>query len=128
MVLTQKWLEMMFKCIKQIVNGLNTTRMSITRKIIFQDGQNKWIGVGFVSSGRRLVLKTVGYNQQITKGYALKYYPNRGGSMGIIRTGAAHYFEAGMELIDGSFRGITGVDNAIYNMHYLNSQQYLRYR
>lgn len=70
---------------------------------------------------------------------------NRSQSIGLIRTGAMHYFEAGMEVLDASARMLTGkialpfrndprylyrpgFDNLIYDMHGRNSNGYLKIR
>ena len=61
-------------------------------------------------------------------GYSLKYYPERSKSIGLIRSGG-HFAEWSLEMLDGHvFRRITGRDNMIYNMHYDNSYNYLKYR
>jgi len=62
------------------------------------------------------------------QGYALKYYPSRDHSIGIVRTGFGHYWEAGLEMIDGFVRSISGRDNFIYDMHGRNATLYLYYR
>ena len=62
------------------------------------------------------------------QGYALKYYPSRDNSIGIIRTGISHTIEAGYELWDAGFRFISGRDNVIYDMHGCNATLYLYYR
>lgn len=58
---------------------------------------------------------------------ALKYYPSRANSIGIVRVGLSHYAEAALELVDGVLRDMTGVDNLIYDMHLDNSTIFLRY-
>ena len=63
-----------------------------------------------------------------TEDYALKYYPSRNLSLGIVRTGAYHYIEAGLEAIDGFVRWASGNDNVIYDMHGRNAERYLKYR
>ena len=60
--------------------------------------------------------------------FTLKYYPDRANSIGIIRAGFSHYVEAGKELFDGGVRSVTGRDNAFYDMHGINSSDYLNYR
>ncbi len=60
--------------------------------------------------------------------FALKYYPKRSHSIGVVRTGIYHYYEATMEVIDGGVRNWTGKDNVIYDMHGSNADQYLRLR
>ena len=60
--------------------------------------------------------------------YALKYYPSRDFSIGIVRTGWGHYYEAGLEKIDGFIRNRTGRDNFIYDMHGRNATLYLLFR
>jgi hypothetical protein len=66
-----------------------------------------------------------------TINFALKYYHGRNGSIGIIRTGAEHFFEAGLEVLDGLWRNITGNDNAVYDTpsqkSYWSGQYYSRY-
>ena len=59
---------------------------------------------------------------------ALKYYPSRANSVGLVKTGVEHYFEAGIEYIDGKLRDIIGQDDLIYDMHGLNARFYLKYR
>ena len=63
-----------------------------------------------------------------TNSFSLKYYPDRANSIGIVRTGFYHYYEAGMEMIDGKVRNWTGKDNVIYNMHEKNANDYLYFR
>ena len=60
--------------------------------------------------------------------YALKYYPSRDLSIGLIRSDAYHYVEFGLEIIDGFVRSLTGRDNVIYDMHGRNASRYLKYR
>jgi len=85
-----------------------------------------------------------GYVSKEIKGYQAKYYgEGRAHSIGLIRTGAMHYFEAGMEFLDGAVRNRSkfavgpygviagpgkGVDNVIYDMHGRNSRGYLNIR
>jgi len=73
---------------------------------------------------------TVGkfFGMSITESYAAKYYPSRAHSFGLVRTGGAHYVEAGLEYMDGKVRSWTGQDNVIYNMHRTNALRYLRFR
>jgi len=59
---------------------------------------------------------------------ALKYYPSRANSVGLVRIGAKHLFETLMEIIDGTLRYIIGRDDLIYDMHGLNARFYLKYR
>lgn len=67
----------------------------------------------------------VSYSSKI--GYRLKFYSGRSNSIGLIR-GNGHFIEAGLEFIDGTIRNLTGIDNAFYNMHYINSSNYLKFR
>lgn len=61
--------------------------------------------------------------------YSLKYYPSRSHSIGLIRTGYAHFTEAYMEAIDGKFRDWFGKpDNSFFMMHEWNADEYLRFR
>jgi hypothetical protein len=60
--------------------------------------------------------------------YALKYYPSRESSIGIVRTGWGHYFEAGLEMIDAGARWMFKRDDMIYDMHGRNATLYLYYR
>lgn len=59
---------------------------------------------------------------------ALKYYPSRANSIGLVQTGLNHLVEGAMELIDGSIRYFTGIDNSFYDLHNYNSNYYLKYR
>lgn len=61
-------------------------------------------------------------------GYALKYYPSRSHSIGIIRTGLDHVMESIFEAIDGGIRKFTGYDNVLFDMHGTNSSFYLNKR
>jgi hypothetical protein len=60
--------------------------------------------------------------------YALKYYPDRANSIGIVRADYFHYNEAVYETIDAQLRKIHGIDNTFYDMHFINSNRYLKYR
>ncbi len=64
----------------------------------------------------------------LTESYAVKYYPSRAHSIGLVRTGADHYIEAGLEYMDGKVRTWTGRDNVVYDMHRTNALRYLKYR
>lgn len=58
--------------------------------------------------------------------FSLKYYEDRGGSIGIVKSMLVpHSIEAMLETIDGAWRGVTGKDNVIYDMHYNNSKTIL---
>ena len=58
--------------------------------------------------------------------FSLKYYEDRGGSIGIVKSMLVpHFMEAMLEIIDGTWRGVTGKDNVIYDMHYNNSKTIL---
>ncbi len=83
----------------------------------------------------------IGLVSPAINGYSLKYYHYRKQSIGLIRTGAMHYFEAGLEIMDGAVRSVTknnelwtqmgyqgGLDNTIYDMHGRNSRGYLKVR
>ena len=50
------------------------------------------------------------------KDYSLKYYHHRQQSIGLIRTGAMHYYEAGMEMMDGSFRVYSRFSVGLYGV------------
>ena len=55
--------------------------------------------------------------------YSLKYYHDRGASIGIVKSKfVPHFIEFGLEVLDGAWRNRTGKDNVIYDMHYNNSK------
>ena len=61
-----------------------------------------------------------------TTDYSLKYYKERGYSIGIVKSKLVpHSIEAMLEIMDGAWRGVTGKDNVIYDMHYNNSKTIL---
>lgn len=87
-------------------SGTNDSYLSLAREVTI----GKFLGISF------------------TESYAAKYYPSRAHSIGLVRTGGAHYIEAGLEYMDGRVRSWTGRDNVIYDMHRTNALRYLRYR
>lgn len=79
-------------------------------------------------STKRTIHYTNSFGFKTKDSFALKYYPKRSNSIGIIRTGVYHYYEASMELVDGAIRNLTGKDNVVYDMHGSNSEQFLKLR
>jgi hypothetical protein len=62
----------------------------------------------------------------LSQTFALKYYPSRSHSVGLILSGwLAHRWEAGLALVDGWIRDLTGVHNVLYDMHGQNAAMYL---
>jgi hypothetical protein len=64
----------------------------------------------------------------IRESLAIKYYPSRSNSIGLVQTGVDHWFEAAFEGLDGKIREWTGKDNTFYDMHGYNSKFYLKWR
>ena len=81
-----------------------------------------------LSTTRVVTVGTSLSGNKINECYAAKYYPSRSHSIGLVRTGFDHIIEAGLETFDGIVRNITKFDNAIYDMHYINSFRYLKCR
>jgi RHS repeat-associated protein len=68
-------------------------------------------------------------NYALMKSLSVKYYPSRDHSIGLVQSRYHdHFFEGGLELIDGKIREWTGKDNTIYDMHGRNSAYYLKWR
>lgn len=57
-----------------------------------------------------------GISYTVTATYALKYYPSRDHSIGIVRTGVNHYVESLVELPD-AFLGLFGTNTKFGTMH-----------
>lgn len=88
-------------------------------------------GTGYVSPTiqveipRSFLGGIISYNS--SRNLAVKYYPGRANSVGMVRTGAGHYYEAAMTLLDVALNIVTGRENLWFDMHRRNSSTFLKY-
>ena len=67
-----------------------------------------------------------------SSGYELKFYRQKGGnpkanSLGLVKTGIAHYYEAAIEFLERKLYGDQADDDPLYDMHLNNALGFLKW-
>jgi RHS repeat-associated protein len=83
----------------------------------------------YTSKSKTAILGGSGRRDGEVRSLALKYYPSRGNSIGLVASDIGHILESGFANIDGRIiNSITGKNGDFYDMHNYNSNFYLKYR